>query len=381
LRTQFLALRYGILNALMAAFIVALVTGGGSIWLVLGVGLIGISFLDESLGDSGEPLRPAARWIYDIELYATLPLLVIITVLHLHYFTKGDPIGLVAGLSRIGVTFGGAPWARDWLAVTGATLGTGYFYALAGMTVAHELLHRTNSTAAHVVTRILLAFNHNAHFATSHLYGHHRKVATFGDPTTARRGEYVLVFVFRCFFGEFREALRIEKLRLRKRGLPYLSRHNRVLRDQLYSVAIMATVAAIFGYRGLVGFIIAASLGAGIQRFIDYTQHYGLVRVPGAPIEARHSWECDRFLTKALQYNLALHADHHLAAGKPYWELKPKSDAPRLPCGYVTAALVALVPPLWHRLIDPLLEDWDSRLASDAERRLLRKPRPMAVAY
>jgi alkane 1-monooxygenase len=143
----------------------------------------------------------------------------------------------------------------------------------------------------------------------------------------------------------------------------------------------MATVAAIFGYRGLVGFIIAASLGAGIQRFIDYTQHYGLVRVPGAPIEARHSWECDRFLTKALQYNLALHADHHLAAGKPYWELKPKSDAPRLPCGYVTAALVALVPPLWHRLIDPLLEDWDSRLASDAERRLLRKPRPMAVAY
>ena len=28
-----------------------------------------------------------------------------------------------------------------------------------------------------------------------------------------------------------------------------------------------------------------------------------------------------------MQYNLALHPDHYLNAGKPYWELPPRSDA------------------------------------------------------
>jgi alkane 1-monooxygenase len=104
---------------------------------------------------------------------------------------------------------------------------------------------------------------------------------------------------------------------------------------------------------------------------VDYTQHYGLVRRPGAPVEARHSWECVHLLTNSVQYNLALHADHHLVATSPYWELRSRFDAPRLPCGYLTAALVAICPPLWHRLMDPLLADWDERLANDAERALL----------
>ncbi len=373
MRAYFHALRYGMLNALMLAFIGALLFGGGWIWLVLGVSLFGTCAVDELIGDRWGPPGRDNRWLYDIELYATLPLLVVITVLDLHYLTRSDPLGLIRGLSQIGVQFGGAPSVRRWSAVVGATLGTAYFYALAGMTVAHELLHRTNSTVASQVARALLAFNLSGHYATYHLHGHHRNVATFGDPATARRGEYVLAFLFRCRLGELKETLRIEKARLRKKGLPYLSRHNRVLQDQLHSVALLAIIAAIGGYRGFVGFIVAAALAPGIQRMVDYSQHYGLVRVPGTPVEARHSWECDRFLTNAMQYNLALHADHHLVAGKPYWALRPTSDAPRLPCGYAAASLIALFPPLWRRLIDPLLADWDRRLANDGERALLRE--------
>ena len=52
-----------------------------------------------------------------------------------------------------------------------------------------------------------------------------------------------------------------------------------------------------------------------------------------------------------------------------------KSDAtagaPVLPYGYETMALIALVPPLWRRIVAPLLSDWDQRLANDAERRLV----------
>ncbi len=365
------ALRYGIVNLLMIAFAAALLFGGAWIWLVLAVSVIGTGIADELIGDWGEPSRQSGRWLYDIQLYAALPLLSLITLLHLHYLSRSDPLGLVRGLSEIGLRFGGLPSARRWTDVTGATLGTAYFYALAGMTVAHKLLHRSGSTIAPRAARALLAFNLSAHYAIYHLHGHHRNVATFQDPATARRGEYVLVFLVRCLLGEFRESLRLETARLAKKGLPILSWRNRFLQDQLYPLALLAMVALVGGHRGLVGFLIAAWLAPGIQRLVDYSQHYGLVRVPGARVEARHSWECDRFLTNATQYNLGLHADHHLAAGKPYWQLLPRSGAPRLPCGYTTASLIALVPPLWRRLTDPLLTDWDRRLASDEERALL----------
>jgi alkane 1-monooxygenase len=379
LRKQPLALRFGVLNALTLALIVALVLGGFWIWLVAGFAIFGVAILDELAGIHGEPSEVIGGWHYDIELYATLPLLLIVTLLFLHYVIKTDPLGVIHGLSLLGLTFGGAAWVRNGTAVVGATFATGLFYALVGMVVAHELMHRTNSTLARHVSRMLLALNHNTHFATTHLYGHHRNVATFDDPASARRGEYVLAFIHRCILGEIREALAIEKQRLRKKRLSYVSWHNRVLQDQLYSLGLIAAVTAIAGYRALVAFLIVGSLGGGIQRLFDYVFHYGLVRVPGAPIEARHSWECDHALTKATQYNLALHPDHHLNAGKPYWELRPRSDAPRLPCSFTTAALTTLFPPLWHRLIDPLLLDWDQRLANDEERSLVSELYPEFV--
>jgi len=366
------AARYGILNLLMIGFIAALLFGGAWIWVVLAVSVIGTGFVEELIGDAGEPSKQPARWIYDIQLYATLPLLALITLLHLHYLTRGDPLGLVRGLSELGLQFGGLPSIRRWPDVTGATLGTAYFYALAGMTVAHELLHRTGSAIGPRVARALLAFNLSGHYAIYHLHGHHRNVATFEDPATARRGEYVLAFLARCFLGEFRASVKLEQARLARGGLPALSLRNRLLQDQLYCIALLAMVALIGGHRGLLGFLVAAWLGPGIQRMVDYTQHYGLVRMPGTRIEARHSWECDRFLTNAMQYNLGLHADHHLAAGKPYWQLQPRSGAPRLPCGYTTASFIALVPPLWRAMTEPLLADWDRRLANDEERALLR---------
>jgi len=38
--------------------------------------------------------------------------------------------------------------------------------------------------------------------------------------------------------------------------------------------------------------------------------------------------------------------------------------------GYLTTILVAMIPPLWHRLMTPRLIAWDRSYASPAERRL-----------
>jgi alkane 1-monooxygenase len=48
-------------------------------------------------------------------------------------------------------------------------------------------------------------------------------------------------------------------------------------------------------------------------------------------------------------------------------------DAPVMPYGYVTMLLAAVIPPVWLRLTDPLLADWDNRFASTEERNLIAK--------
>jgi alkane 1-monooxygenase len=58
-------------------------------------------------------------------------------------------------------------------------------------------------------------------------------------------------------------------------------------------------------------------------------------------------------------------------AAKPFWALEADSDAPLLPYGYKTMIVMALVPPLWRRVVEPRLAEWDSRFASEGERRLL----------
>ena len=373
LRAFVIPLRYGLMNVLIIAFTVALIFGGFWIWLAYAVSGIAAAALDESFGDDKQHLGGGAAWFYEINLFATLPLLTLLTVVYLHYLTKADPIGLIHGLSLLGIDFAGAPSLSRYDPRIGATMGLGYFYAMAGITVAHELTHRINSPLALMVGRALLGFSWSTTFATAHVYGHHRNVAIYDDPGSARRGEYSLAFAIRCNIWQQIEAFRLEAARLRRRDIHWLSWRNRALTGQLYPIAITVGVWMLAGRRGVLGFFIAALIAMISQKLVDYVQHYGLVRAEGTPIEARHAWSCHRVVTSSMQYNLCRHADHHVSAAKPFWDLDARSDGPIVPCGYLTATVCSLLPPVWHRMIDPLLADWDRRMASDEERRLIRE--------
>jgi alkane 1-monooxygenase len=219
----------------------------------------------------------------------------------------------------------------------------------------------------------LLAFTINPTFETYHINGHHRNVGTYHDPATARRGEYVLAFVARTVVDQSVAGWLLEAERLRRKGLPTWSWHNRVLGGIFCSLAILAAAAASAGAAGILVFLAAAVFGRVIHEMVNYVQHYGLVRADGAPIEMRHAWDSCRIISNALHYNLPRHADHHMFASKPFWELDLAADSPRLPRGYHTMSLIALYPPAWRRAIDPLLADWDRRLANDVERSLVRE--------
>ncbi|WP_374602530.1 hypothetical protein [Niveibacterium sp.] len=52
------------------------------------------------------------------------------------------------------------------------------------------------------------------------------------------------------------------------------------------------------------------------------------------------------------------HSDHHAHAARRYQILRHMAAAPQLPAGYAALVLLALVPPLWRRVMDPRVAAW-----------------------
>jgi hypothetical protein len=362
-RPRILVLRYFLTNVFLLCFVAALMFGTWPIWVILGLAMLTGGGIDEAIGDDHAQLADSGRLFFDANLYATLPLLVTLTCLLLALIAWGPGLGF-EGLNR-----STAP--RESSALVGAVVGTGYFYALAGVTVAHELTHRLGNPAALLSARVLLAFTLNPTFESYHLQGHHRNVCTYGDAATARRGEYVLAFVVRTIIHQSLQGWRLESVRLRHKGLGVWSLRNRILSGLLCSTLILTAAGLITGIGGIAAFLAAAVFGRMLHEMVNYVQHYGLVRSEGAAIEARHSWDCYRLLSNALQYNLPRHADHHLLASKPFWNLSAVADSPKLPHGYETMSMISLFPRWWHHLMDKRLADWDERLANDLERSIV----------
>jgi alkane 1-monooxygenase len=95
----------------------------------------------------------------------------------------------------------------------------------------------------------------------------------------------------------------------------------------------------------------------------NYIAHYGLVRasIPGGGIErlaARHSWNSTRRMNNAALFNMGRHSDHHRHPTRDYQSLEAMAGAPELPAGYAGAILMALMPPLWRKVMDPRVETW-----------------------
>jgi len=371
-------LRFGLTNALMVLFFMALIKGGPFVGLVLILTLLIGAVGDKLQSDDRYLATGQPHWLYAANLYATLPLIIVTTVTYVHYLTPADPIGLISFLSSSGISFAASPALSRTGLLIAATLGIGVFYGFAN-TVAHELYHRSSNPVARMISRLLLAFTFETSAPFYHLHWHHRDAGTFEDASTARRHETVYAFAQRLIVNSLRAAFNSEAKRLRRRGISAWSWKNRSLRGELWSIAILVAVASIAGSRGVAGFVTAAAIGKMLFVTMSYTTHYGLVRVEGTRFAARHAWDCYGLFSNALLYNLSHHSDHHQHASKPFYQLDPASTAPTLPYGYQTMALISFIPALWNRVMDPLLADWDRRFASEAERRLVHE-RGWAIA-
>ncbi len=360
---------YSLMTALLCVNLACLIAGGTWLWFGFAAAIGLSTIIDEAAGDD---LRAATRGkasvlLLDALLYATLPLLALNALAFAALVGSGDPLQL----SILGFGTETARAATTAFDIAGGILGLGLYCGAAGINVAHEFVHRTGNPAALNAGRWLLAFSFDTTFAIEHVYGHHRHVATAADPATARRGEYVMAFAVRSARDGNLSALQIEADRLTRKGLPVLNLANRAISWQAASLAILAMWWLLAGWSGVLTAIAVGVIGKFFLEAVNYIEHYGLVRVPGTPVEPRHSWNCYRGITNGMLYNLARHSHHHRFAAKPFWDLEVEAGAPQMPHGYMTMIVASLVPPVWNRLMMPRLAAWDRDMASVAERAII----------
>ena len=259
--------------------------------------------------------------------------------------------------------------AATAIEIVGGVLSAGIAGGVVGITVAHELIHR-RSRVDRFLGGVLLASMSYPHWALEHVAGHHRLVATRADPATARLGESLPRFLVRSIVGSYRSAWAIEAARLKRFG-DRSPLGNRVLWCGAAPLIVAAAIGLALG-PGAVLFFFAQSLVAIVLlEIVNYIEHYGLERrlvAPGAyeRVSPLHSWNASHRLTNALLFNLQRHSDHHVWPGRPYFTLRHHDQSPQLPLGYAGMALLAVVPPLWRRVMDPRVAAHRARVAATA---------------
>lgn len=242
------------------------------------------------------------------------------------------------------------------------------------ITVAHELIHRLDRDFDLTFGRILLSLSLSSGWEIEHIYWHHRHVATFLDPLTARRGESIYIYIPRTILGSIINAYHLEKERLEKLGRRNALLLNGFVRAQFFNlIAFLIYIYFLGLWNGTASCLFVALVGRSLHQVTSYIEHYGLARIPGTPIGARHSWDSYRAFECGFIINIPLHSSHHLSSARRYYQLEPlRSEAPLLPYGYIVLLFCVLIPPLWFRLISRALDDWDKRLASEDELRYLQ---------
>jgi alkane 1-monooxygenase len=290
---------------------------------------------DPSNMDAAEEEIAKADNTYDYLLYMIVPMQYVALLLFLNSFTQ-------EGL-------------EGWM-IAGRIFVMGLLCGTFGINVGHELGHRTNPLEQNLAKALLLTSLY-MHFYIEHNRGHHKRVSTPEDPSSARPGESVYAFFIRSIVGSYRSAWDISNRERIKKNIPWLSFRNEMLMFQLLQIGLIVGIAAYFGLETTGWFVCAAVIGFLLLETVNYIEHYGLQRKKtGVDSYERpkpaHSWNSDHAIGRLVLFELSRHSDHHYMASRKYQILRHHEDAPQMPTGYPGMMILSLIPPLWFKVMD-----------------------------
>ena len=269
-------------------------------------------------------------------------------------FPAADAVSVLLALAHFAL-LAVALWAfaGDWLTAPqriALFLGAGMYFGQVSNSNAHELIHRHSRALFRLGAAVYVSLLFGHHIS-AHRLVHHVHVATDADPNSARLGESFWRFFPRAWIGSFRAGLAAEQARAAHTG-----RTNPYLIWVGGGLACIALVWLGFGARAVLDYL-GLCLYAQMQLMLsDYVQHYGLRRRVengrAEPVGPRHSWDAPHPLSSLAMVNAPRHSDHHAHPARPYPALRLGYGRPMLPYSLPVMGALAMVPPLWRRIMD-----------------------------
>jgi len=242
----------------------------------------------------------------------------------------------------------------------GWVLSVGITSATLAINVGHELIHK-DSKLETWAGGFLLATVFYAGFKVEHLRGHHVNVSTPEDASSARYGQSLYQFLPHAYLHNFINAWKLEAKRLRQKGFNTVSYHNELIWWYSLSVLFLLGFTVYGGLMGAIYYIGVCWMSFTTLEVINYVEHYGLHRrlLPNGKYERTtpaHSWNSNYLLTNMTLFHLQRHSDHHAFPKRRYQVLRHYDESPQLPSGYAGMYVIALIPALWFKIMNPRVE-------------------------
>ena len=304
----------------------------------------------------------------NLPMYINLPLLILFLIVTITLFSQSAISDSII-LNYLNVNLNSVRENLHAIDKISLVAISSLFIGVMGTVPGHELVHRKAKKFDMFIGNWLLSLSWDCAFAIEHVYGHHKNVGLSIDPATAKRGENIYMFITRAIVNEQKDAWKIFLSQSKKGKGSFLSLENKMITGYLRSLSITLFAYFIGGVEGMTIFLLCAFIAKSLLEVINYTEHYGLVRVPGQKVRPRHSWNSNSVMSSIFLYNVTRHSSHHEKASLKYWELHPYKGAPMMPYGYLSMLYLAIfLPPVFHRLMCKKLVEWDNKFASKSER-------------
>tara|TARA_R110002124_G_scaffold233235_6_gene398361 strand:- start:10321 stop:11448 length:1128 start_codon:yes stop_codon:yes gene_type:complete len=251
-----------------------------------------------------------------------------------------------------------------WAELLVLLYGVGIMTGASGIVYAHELMHQRNRLERWLGD-LLLAMVLYSHFRSEHLLVHHQHVATPRDAVTARYNESFLRYFPRVLRHCPPSAWRAEAALLKRRGAGTFDRRNPFWRYGALQLGMLIMAVVVGGWYGLALFLAQSLIAIWMLELTNYVEHYGLTRKylgrgKFEYVKPHHSWNAAHRVSNWLLINLQRHSDHHYKPDRRYPLLQTydEDEAPQLPYGYPLMTAMAMVPPLWRRVMNPKVRQW-----------------------
>ena len=251
------------------------------------------------------------------------------------------------------------PWSMFVLSDTSAFELPGFMLGLwtvmsLNLPVVHEMLHsrdRSDRIAARFFAGSIGYFQmleeHKSHHTTTGVV----------DGDSAAVGESLYEYAIKRYFRSFAVAWEWEKLKQARRDRSCIN--NRIVVTALFTVAVLSGFWVTSGWKGVAVYVVLMIGTSFSFQAITYIQHWGLTQNTAPALSnVGYSWDDRCWLQACVTLNVAYHGHHHKRPGLPYFQLSAFGRAPRLPASYPVMFLLALVPPVFNKIMIKRLQSW-----------------------